>query len=115
MSMWIWGNHLSPKLQEEARARFCNRYTGEHTPHWRDKDLHEYKPHYRDDQQWLRHTQFLITKQGELDKRTSYCMSYGVTEEPMITAMHEVMNEIQSDKPRGRLNPLRGSARQTSA
>lgn len=81
--MRILGSHLSPKLQAECKARFVHRFTGEHKPQWAFKPfknealgLETYPVQFKDDADWLAHTYFEITKQGELNNRTRYCESH---------------------------------------
>lgn len=71
--MRILGSHLGPKLQAECKAMFVHRFTGEHRPKWASKP---YKVQFADDADWLAHTYFEVTKQGELDKRSHYCESH---------------------------------------
>lgn len=67
----VRGTDLPKHLQEEAKASFIYRFTGEHRPLWASRDQ---SPMYRDDNHWLAHTQFHITVKGKIAKRKS-CIS----------------------------------------
>jgi hypothetical protein len=67
-------------MQEEAKRRFIYRYTGEHKPRWA---MAEWKPgipypvHFKNDNDWLAHTIFVLTDKGEFPKghKNSHCIS----------------------------------------
>lgn len=73
--MLILGSHLSLRLQAQAKARFVHRFTRQHRPQWA-KANPKYAPHFADDADWLAHTYFEITKQGEFDRRVNHCESH---------------------------------------
>jgi len=73
--MKILGAHLGLKLQAECKARFVHRFTGEHRPEWTKKNP-SCAMQFLDDADWLSHTYFEITKQGELSKKAHYCESH---------------------------------------
>ena len=72
--MLVVGSKLSRKAQAECKARFVHRFTREHRPKWARNTA--YKPQFADDADWLENTFFLVTKNGELDKRAHYCESH---------------------------------------
>ena len=81
--MQVLGVHMCEKLQRKALARFVHRYTGTHKPQWAYKPWKNeqgktvyYPVQFADDQDWLAHTYFEVTKQGELDNRIKYCESH---------------------------------------
>lgn len=76
--MLIYGNVLSPRLQAECKARFVHRFTRDHRPAWASQPMPNGKPYpvqFASDDDWLAHTFFEVTKQGELDERSRYCQS----------------------------------------
>ena len=80
--MKILGAHMGPKLQAECKSLFVHRFTGEHKPQWAYKpfknealQLTSYPVQFADDADWLAHTYFEVTKQGELSNKTHYCES----------------------------------------
>jgi hypothetical protein len=78
MATWIIGSHLSPAQQNKARSIFVNRFTRQHRPNWAQKprdDGQPYKPHFKDDADWLANTEFAVNKDGTLDQRVGHCSS----------------------------------------
>ncbi len=73
--MKILGAHLGPKLQAECKARFVHRFTGDHKPQWAYKN-NQCSVQFADDADWLAHTYFEVTTQGELSNRSRYCESH---------------------------------------
>jgi hypothetical protein len=79
MTMLINGSHLCRKLQEEAKARFVHRHTGEHIPDWARKPMpngNSYPLLFSSDSDWLNNTDFFITQKGELSNRERHCVSH---------------------------------------
>lgn len=70
----IRGDQMSPKLRREALARFVHRFTKDHVPHW-SKSNPACPVQFASDADWLEHTDFTITKQGELHRGVRYCHS----------------------------------------
>lgn len=69
----LLGSEMCAYLQNQAKQRFANRYTGEHTPSWVKGSATPVQ--FEDDADWLKHTRFWITKKGEIAHRPSYCES----------------------------------------
>ena len=72
------GSELSPAVQQECRARFVHRFTGEHRPRWANEPMPNgtpYRVQFKDDADWLAHTKFNTKADGTLDERYSYCVS----------------------------------------
>lgn len=68
----VFGSKLSREDRETALARFTHRFTGEHRPSWAGKlrpDGTRYMPQFKDDADWLAHTEFHVTKSGKLVER----------------------------------------------
>lgn len=62
-----------------VERHFPDRYTGQHRPQWAKrarKDGSSYRPHFRDDADWLEHTWFQIRRDGRLDLRARSCESF---------------------------------------
>lgn len=74
MPVTIKGSEMCQRLQQEAKARFVYRYTGEHKPTWVKGP--ETPVQFKDDRDWLANTLFWITKKGELANRPKCCESY---------------------------------------
>lgn len=75
---WVKGDRLSPELQKKVLQMFVHRFTGEHKPAWANKprpDGTDYPVQHATDQGWLKHTEFALTKQGDLDNRNKYSRS----------------------------------------
>ena len=76
--MIVTRNLLRSEVQREALKQFVHRYTGQHRPAWSLKPMPNRRPYpvqFRDDRDWLEHTLFHVTKNGELDKRFKHCQS----------------------------------------
>lgn len=74
----VLGCNLPLSLQAEAKRAFVNRYTGNHRPHWVNNGMPDGSPYplqFADDNDWLGHTYFEVTKAGKLSARTRYCES----------------------------------------
>ena len=70
------GSELSPSVRKECLARFVHRFTGQHRPAWANRpDSRTYPVQFVDDEDWLAHTRFTVTKSGKLDGRFGYCES----------------------------------------
>ena len=76
------GTELALKVQRDCLARFVHRFTGDHKPQWANKPWKNeqgktvaYPLQFTDDQDWLAHTLFTITKDGQLSNRESFCES----------------------------------------
>lgn len=82
--MRVRGSELPMHLQQEAKARFTHRYTGEHRPAWANRPftnselkLSTYPVQFRDDADWLAHTYFTLVKDGtRFSKKKRFCESY---------------------------------------
>jgi hypothetical protein len=78
--MRLLGSQLAPKVKTEAMRRFVHRYTGEHRPTWvkneKWKDGKDYPVQFADDEDWLAHTYFEVTKTGQLKDSAKWCESY---------------------------------------
>ena len=75
---WVLASTLSPTLQQGLLRRFLYRYTGDNKPNWvRDAESkgQRYPLHFKDDKDWLAHTEVAINSKGELDKRNTSCRS----------------------------------------
>jgi len=63
-----------------ALAVYRDRYTGQHRPDWAKgssrRDGSRYKPHFKDDADWLQHTLFKVRRDGRLDLRARSCESF---------------------------------------
>lgn len=76
--MQVKGTELKPSAKAEALRGYINRYTKTHVPEWAKRprpDGTQYMPQFKDDNDWLEHTLFYITKNGDLDKRNPDCES----------------------------------------
>lgn len=67
------GSEMCAYLQNQAKLMFVHRYTGEHKPNWVKGP--ETPVQFKDDTDWLAHTIFHITKNGEIAQRPKYCES----------------------------------------
>ena len=68
----VKGSELYPAEQEKAKRMYVHRFTQSHIPEWARRprpDGGEYEPQFADDQDWLEHSEFAVTKSGVLDKR----------------------------------------------
>jgi hypothetical protein len=61
------GLELSPAAQQQAFRQFVHRYTGEHRPYW----VISQPVQFKDDADWLAHTRFYVTRDGNLCKGRS--------------------------------------------
>lgn len=78
MAHYVNGASLPRHLQREALARYVYRYTGDHKPAWAAKEWKDGKPYpvqFKDDADWLAHTEFPVTRSGRLSDRPSACLS----------------------------------------
>ncbi len=78
MNIFLLGTQLSQSEQRKALARFVHRFTGDHKPNWANgvwKDGIPYPVQFEDDQDWLSHTKFSVTKDGKLNEHTNFCKS----------------------------------------
>jgi len=76
--MLIRGIDLHPIDRQHVLATYVHRYTGDHKPNWAKRDRANDKPYlvqFANDQEWLEHSYFTVTKQGRLDKRVKRCES----------------------------------------
>ena len=72
------GDTLRPEVQQDCLATYVNRFTGESRPNWAARfkpDGTLYKPHFKDDKEWLSNTWFPVNKDGSLSKRNAACHS----------------------------------------
>lgn len=76
------GTDLHPSVQRDALTRFVHRYTGDHKPQWAYKPWKNesgktvyYPVQFANDQDWLAHTIFTVTRSGRLSNREKYCFS----------------------------------------
>lgn len=74
MPQLIRGAEMNLCLQQQAKAQFVHRYTGEHKPIWAREPNTPVQ--FKDDSDWLAHTWFWITKKGELARSHKHCESY---------------------------------------
>ena len=74
MPVTINGSEMCQRLQQEAKAQFVHRYTGEHKPAWVKGP--ETPVQFKDDMDWLANTWFWVAKKGELANRPGYCVSH---------------------------------------
>lgn len=76
---WALGSQLCAEDRKYVIAAYVNRYTLEHVPAWAKKprpDGKPYPPQFADDNDWLQHTSFAVTKSGRLDRRVKHCLSH---------------------------------------
>ena len=72
----LLGSELSPSVRKECLARFVHRFTGQHRPEWANgPDSLTCHVQFVDDEDWLAHTRFTVTKSGKLDGRFGHCES----------------------------------------
>lgn len=74
----VRGTELSADDQKHVLRAYVHRFTGEHKPQWAMKDRPgggAYPPQFKDDADWLAHTEFQITGLGTLDMRVNRCHS----------------------------------------
>lgn len=72
------GTDLPPRLQREALARYVHRFTAEHVPAWAREPRPDGRPYpvqFANDADWLAHTDFPVTRRGEISARPSSCYS----------------------------------------
>lgn len=75
---YVLGSKLPPDLQKKVKAAYVHRFTGEHKPKWAEKPWKDGKPYtvqFKDDEDWLNHTEFPVTKKGALSNRPSMSRS----------------------------------------
>lgn len=75
---YVRGSDLCGHVQAQAKARFAERYTGDHTPKWATqqwKDGRSYPLQFANDADWLANTMFAVTLAGFLDQRVEHCHS----------------------------------------
>ena len=72
----LLGSELSPSVRNECLARFVHRFTGQHRPAWYNRpDCMACPVQFVDDEDWLAHTRFHVTKTGKLDGQFDSCES----------------------------------------
>lgn len=79
MVLMVRGSDLYARLQNEVKARYVHRFTGEHHPAWARQPSPDGRPYpvqFADDSDWLANTFFPITKAGEIARRPAYCESH---------------------------------------
>lgn len=64
MVEYVKGSDLPLHLQKEALRLFTHRYTREHVPAWSRHG--DYPVQFASDTEWLAHSDFPVTKRGEL-------------------------------------------------
>lgn len=78
--MKVLGSHMGEHLQTQVKAKYIWRFTGDNHPKWaqeaRRPDGCADPVQFADDADWLAHTYFEVTKQGELSRRSTYCESH---------------------------------------
>ncbi len=65
------GFNLPPKLQDEAKRRFLNRYTGDHVPYWAPAPREDGQPwamQFASDAEWFDNTRFWLNSNKNLLK-----------------------------------------------
>jgi len=65
------GVELNQEDQRCVLAAYIYRNTGDHVPPTVPRGILQFK----NDQEWLEHTSFKVTKVGRLDHRAKYCYS----------------------------------------
>lgn len=74
----VTGNALTREDQCRVLAAYVHRFTGNHVPAWARKprpDGKRYPLQFANDDDWLRHTLFVIRSDGRLDDRVRQCHS----------------------------------------
>lgn len=104
--IWKLGTELKPSAQAEAKACFVHRWTHENAKQsyggkcpgceqstrsgriitggvpgiplkeWTREEWHAYHVPLLTDEQWLAHTQFAVTKSGDIDRQVNYCIQH---------------------------------------
>jgi hypothetical protein len=72
------GTELSREDQAYVLRAYVHRFTGDHKPGWARKarpDGSAYPVQFKDDQDWLAHTEFYVKKNGSIDHRHDNCFS----------------------------------------
>lgn len=72
------GSELSVADQRYVLAAFVNRHTRDHPAVWAKGEWRGGKPYpmqFASDADWLAHTRFAVTKNGNIDRRVSNCES----------------------------------------
>jgi len=75
----VSGAQLSPATQKRALNMYVHRFTGTHKPSWAREPMPgggTYPVQFRDDQDWLRNTEFAVKKDGSLDMRARHSVSH---------------------------------------
>lgn len=73
------GTELNAEDQAYVLRAYVHRFTGQHKPTWARKprpDGSDYPVQFKDDQDWLAHTEFYVTPKGRLDRRQDLCFSH---------------------------------------
>jgi hypothetical protein len=70
----LYGTQLNQEDQKHVLAAYVHRYTGDHKPQWADMYANK-GVQFKDDQEWLRRTKFIVRKNGRLDMRHKHCYS----------------------------------------
>lgn len=76
--MRINGKALPYAMQQEAKRLYVHRFTGDHKPLWANTTMLCGKPYpvqFANDEEWLAHTEFEVTKKGRFSRRETYCHS----------------------------------------
>lgn len=79
MTNFISGDLLTDKARCEALRRFVHRFTGDHTPSWARvprADGTAYMVQFKNDLDWLSHSEFAVNKDGSLSANHKYCVSH---------------------------------------
>ena len=71
---WVSGSQLSGEDRRHVLCAYVHRYTKDHKPQWA-MGARGYPVQFASDQDWLRHTQFKVRKDGRLDMRVKRCFS----------------------------------------
>jgi hypothetical protein len=74
----VLGTQLTKTDQQIVLASYVYRFTGTHRPAWANKARPNgtpYRPHFKDDADWLAHTWFSVRKDGRLDRRSRHVYS----------------------------------------
>lgn len=79
MASFISGDLLNAKARTAALSQFVHRFTGTHKPQWAKTprpDGTPYLPQFKDDNDWLAHSEFALNKDGSLSQMHKYCVSH---------------------------------------
>ena len=76
--MELKGSQLRIEVQNEAKNRFTQRFTAEHTPAWAKKPMpngNAYPVQFASDAEWLENTTFVVNTDGTLSRKVRSCDS----------------------------------------